>query len=174
MTPEERIKHLRTLSNVRNARYRAAHPERLRASSKKRRDATKAARNAYNVAYRATHQESVRAYRQKRSEATREYMKTYIPSHKKRRRAYYAAAQMRRQAIKRQAMPVWADQAVISALYREAERLTRETGVKYEVDHIYPLRGETVSGLHCEANLRVVTRSVNRSKSNRHPDEAVA
>jgi hypothetical protein len=31
------------------------------------------------------------------------------------------------------------------------------------------LQGETVSGLHVEANLKVVPRSVNRSKGNRIP-----
>jgi hypothetical protein len=54
------------------------------------------------------------------------------------------------------------------AVYAEAKRLSEETGIPHEVDHIIPLRGKLVSGLHVIANLRVVTRSENRRKSKRY------
>ena len=60
----------------------------------------------------------------------------------------------------------------IAAIYAESERLTRETGIPHEVDHIYPIQGKTVTGLHHEDNLRVVPRHVNRAKGNRLPEEA--
>ena len=44
----------------------------------------------------------------------------------------------------------------------------------FEVDHIIPLNGETVSGLHVLANLQVLERSANRSKGNKFMPEAVA
>ncbi len=61
----------------------------------------------------------------------------------------------------------WADRKAIAAIYLEAERRTRRTGVQWEVDHIIPLQGELVSGLHVETNLRVVRREENRLKWNR-------
>lgn len=81
------------------------------------------------------------------------------------------AALARRRARELQATPAWADQEKIAAFYTEAARLTRETGIPHEVDHIVPLAGRNVCGLHVENNLRVVTRKANRSKGNRLPRE---
>jgi hypothetical protein len=67
----------------------------------------------------------------------------------------------------RQAMPPWADREAMQAVYAEAQRLTEETGEPHEVDHVIPLLGREVSGLHVEYNLRVVRRTLNRRKSNR-------
>ncbi len=67
-------------------------------------------------------------------------------------------------------MPPWADFEAIRAIYAEARRLTRETGIPREVDHIVSLvekndSGEHIAcGLHVAENLRIVTRAENRSK----------
>jgi hypothetical protein len=84
------------------------------------------------------------------------------------------AIQGRRYAKKKLVAVAWADQKKIDAIYAEAERLTRDTGIPHEVDHIYPIQGRTVTGLHHEDNLRVVTRRENRSKGNKFPDEVAA
>lgn len=78
-----------------------------------------------------------------------------------------AAKEAKRRASKVTATPSWADLTAIKAIYEEASRLSDETGVKMHVDHIVPLAGETVCGLHCEANLRIVPADENLSKSNR-------
>lgn len=72
---------------------------------------------------------------------------------------------------KLRATPVWADQSKIEAVYAEAIRLTNETGIKHDVDHIVPLQGKTVRGLHWEGNLQVLPKAQNISKHNRYwPD----
>lgn len=67
----------------------------------------------------------------------------------------------------RQATPPWADKAAIRKIYAEAKIMTRATGLVHSVDHIVPLRGEFVWGLHVEYNLRVVLHEDNMRKGNR-------
>lgn len=64
-------------------------------------------------------------------------------------------------------MPAWADAEAIREFYLEAVRMTVKTGVLHEVDHVVPLLGKTVSGLHVECNLQVIPWLENRLKSNR-------
>lgn len=72
---------------------------------------------------------------------------------------------------KRRSRPTaWANAASIRAVYAEARRLTEQTGVPHEVDHLYSVGlNENVCGLHVENNLRVVEATVNRRKQNMLP-----
>lgn len=72
-----------------------------------------------------------------------------------------------RLAAQLQRTPQWADLKAIESFYIEARRLTAETGIEHHVDHIIPLRGRNVSGLHVETNLQVIPAEVNKRKSNR-------
>ena len=70
----------------------------------------------------------------------------------------------------KQATPKWLTQehkAQIKQFYLDAMLVSKVTGVPYAVDHIVPLRGELVSGLHVPWNLAVITREENSKKSNR-------
>ena len=69
-------------------------------------------------------------------------------------------------AIRKQATPPWADKKAIKAMYAESRKLTKDTGVYYTIDHIVPLRGKTMSGLHIAHNLRIVLWEENKIKRN--------
>ncbi len=76
----------------------------------------------------------------------------------------------KRKAAKLQRTPKWlteSDWIEIEWAYSEAHRLTKETGVLHTVDHIIPLQGKEISGLHCPQNLQILTISDNSSKGNR-------
>lgn len=76
------------------------------------------------------------------------------------------ASLSKRKAIKLMACPLWADLKAIQAMYEEARRLELVTGIKYHVDHIVPLQGKLVCGLHVPANLQVITARENIRKYN--------
>jgi hypothetical protein len=69
-----------------------------------------------------------------------------------------------------QARPLWlslGDRIAIKELYLEARALEEADGVKRHVDHIAPLQGKKVCGLHVPWNLQILTATDNLRKSNR-------
>ncbi|RZK44837.1 MAG: hypothetical protein EOO61_02385 [Hymenobacter sp.] len=72
----------------------------------------------------------------------------------------YKAANAAARASRSDAVPKWADLIAILDIYATCPE-------GYQVDHIIPLRGETVCGLHVENNLRHIKTSENLSKGNK-------
>ncbi|MCZ2412912.1 MAG: hypothetical protein LC136_01425 [Burkholderiales bacterium] len=85
-------------------------------------------------------------------------------------KAMRAKDRNRKEAIHR-ARPSWADAVAIAAFYEQAVRLSRCTGIPHHVDHVVPLRGRKVSGLHVPLNLRVIPAALNIRKGNRYAPE---
>ena len=130
--------------------YRAAHPEKVRVYNRVYREAHPEKVRARNTAYRETHLEKVKAR-----------AKAYRQSHRACKSAWQAGRRIAQQHRTLSASP-----KEIEAFYTEAERITKETGVKYSVDHVVPLQGKLVSGLHVPWNLRVIPLIDNIKKGN--------
>jgi hypothetical protein len=141
----------------------------------------KAKELAYKKEYRQRTVEQRKQYMQewhaKNVEAQTEYRKQYRLDNQKYFQEYNQINKTKilvhvrkRQASKLQRTPKWLtdiDMERISTQYQLAALLTKVTNSPWEVDHIIPLQGKSVSGLHVPSNLRVITRAKNRSKQNK-------
>ena|ERR1700744_5938552 len=67
----------------------------------------------------------------------------------------------KRRAAKLRATPKWADLSAIQLFYINCPK-------GYEVDHVIPLQGKRVCGLHVLDNLQYLTKSANCSKGNKY------
>lgn len=121
--------------------------------------------------YYEKNKEEVKARTKSKIQANREIHNKRCSDYIKRNPEKYAAIAASRRAKKLLATPSWANTDKIKELYKIAKiKERRETG-KWHVDHIVPLKSPLVCGLHCEANLQIISERDNKSKNNRHwPD----
>ena len=77
----------------------------------------------------------------------------------------------KRRAAKLLRTPKWLtsdDLFFIEEAYHLAKLRTETLSIQYHVDHILPLQGKKVSGLHVPNNLQVIPAKINLQKSNKH------
>jgi len=60
--------------------------------------------------------------------------------------------------------PTWADLDAIQEIYLLRDLMIAETRKVYHVDHIIPLQGNNICGLHVEYNLQIILAEENLSK----------
>jgi 5-methylcytosine-specific restriction endonuclease McrA len=82
-------------------------------------------------------------------------------------KAKVLALKAKRRADKPRATPAWVDLNKIKAIYSCCKQLSELTGVEHHVDHVVPLQGKNVCGLHVHYNLQILKASENISKSNK-------
>jgi hypothetical protein len=104
-----------------------------------------------------------------------EYRKTYYISNKtailKQQKNYRSVKQglinankAKRRADKLKATPNWSDKDAIRRMYIVAKFMNEKLGEDYQVDHVIPLKGKSICGLHCETNLQLLSARENRIK----------
>jgi hypothetical protein len=82
----------------------------------------------------------------------------------------YAAAAAKHRAVKLQRTPAWLDKDalwMIEQAYELAALRTKLFGFSWHVDHVIPLQGNLVSGLHVPFNLQVIPGFQNIAKNNK-------
>ena len=87
-----------------------------------------------------------------------------------------AALQAKRRAAQLQRTPAWLtaeDHRLMADYYQMAKELEVIFPWKQHVDHIVPLQGKLVSGLHTPLNLQILSEAANLQKSNKTPTQGV-
>lgn len=118
--------------------------------------------------------ESIAAAKAKWLERNKERKAASNAQWKRDNKARVTASTRDRQARQLNATPAWADAHKIRCFYYVAEALSNMWGEPFHVDHIIPLRGKTVCGLHVPENLRVIPAKENQSKGNKFDEVSFA
>lgn len=122
-------------------------------------------KSKWDKKYRDTNKEKISAqkkeFKRKNPAIVREWKKTEYEKH---RDAYILRAYNRLGRIKAQT-PDGVDYSIISIIYQQARRLSEDTGLKHEVDHIIPL---SKGGKHHQDNLQVLPWYENRWKGDKY------
>lgn len=101
----------------------------------------------------------------------RELLNKHSRNYKKNNKGKINAATRKRQAAKLKAIPSWlTDKHLddITMIYKACAKITERTGKAHHVDHIIPLQGVDVCGLHVPWNLAILPASMNLAKHNKH------
>ena len=133
------LENNREIHNARVKRWQAANKDKVRADAK---------------AWAAANPEKIRA-------KTLRYIKKHPDA--------YTARSIASVAKRAKRVPQWLsadDKWMLREAYALAKLRTQMFGFVWEVDHIIPLRGVEVSGLHVPTNIQVIPKALNRLKRN--------
>jgi hypothetical protein len=136
--------------------YYKNHPEKRKSRDDKYRENNKEKVEEYSL-----------IYRRKNADKLKKYSLNWNKANKER----HSASKAKRRARLLEAMPKWADNDIIISIYKEAILRSKTEGIQYDVDHIIPLQGKNVCGLHVHTNLQILLSDDNRRKSNKFLQE---
>jgi 5-methylcytosine-specific restriction endonuclease McrA len=122
-----------------------------------------------NKEYNKKHKEKIVAYSKQWYENNKDLVLERCSLHYKHNKGSYRAKDRKRQLSKLLRTPSWADFERIKSYYNVCAFFNEINGyTKYHVDHIIPLQGKNVSGLHVHTNLQIIPAKENLSKGNKH------
>ena len=156
-------------------RYYLKHKEKIIAASKEWAEKNKEQVKVTKHAYR---QKLTREQKDLQNAKTRERYYNNIEKNKQRKKLYRSknkhignANSAKRRAALINRTPKWLnndDIIKIKNIYKYAQTKTIETNILWVVDHIIPLQGKLVSGLHVPSNLQIIKARENESKQHKY------
>jgi len=130
----------------------------------------------YNKKYREKHRDVLIERSKDWRDVNAEKVVLYKRHYRKAEPLKHSVWDANKRAKRLQRFPPWLteeDRQSISKVYEEAKTLSRITGISYQVDHIVPLLGDNVSGLHVPWNLQVLTGLENNIKNNKFYEDEI-
>ncbi len=170
----------------RDIEYKQIHKDEINLKNIVYRNDNKPKKKIADALYRENHKDDLREYRLKRriehpekiieqNKKTLEWQKNNPEKCRIRNRkweinnpAKAKAKCARRRAKQLGCYPVWADNLKILSIYDECQYLNTTHTQQYEVDHVIPMGGKNITGLHVDQNLQIITLEANRAKSNKY------
>lgn len=167
------------LANLETVRSKAVayywkNPEKSRARRRKYGKENRQAEAARSREWFLANPEKVREYQRRDFEKNREKKSAFAKEWRKRNVAKQRFYSNRRRAMEYAAVPVVPPdlepimRAEVLAIYAEARTTQELTGIRHDVDHIFPIMK---GGVHAPWNLRVILRSENQSKKDKWPSD---
>lgn len=154
LVPREHRREIAKQSATRLAEKRSESSRQYRLKNP---DKVKAGKAAYRARHSEREREKAREYKQREAGRLKEWSAAY----KRENKGRINAANRARVAHIKRATPPWANLDAIEQMYIEAAQLGMH------VDHVIPLRGKFVSGLHVENNLQLLPPVENHRKYNK-------
>jgi hypothetical protein len=135
------------------------NPEGYREAKRLRRENNPELYKAIDKKYREA---NIDVCRKRSNESSKKYYERY-PEKLRAKSSKYRAVKLDR-------LPKWItkeEESQIRSMYKLCRKISKITGIPHEVDHVLPLQGRLVSGLHTISNLQIITKEQNATKSNK-------
>lgn len=148
-------------AQVRLSSWREANPEKRAEHRRKHKQLHRDIENQQHKSWLNADPQRKEKYRIQKNEATKNWRKSNPEKGQKNVQNY--------RARKIERMPKWLNDGHLfemESIYKYCSALN-SIGLNYHVDHIIPMRGETVSGMHVPWNLQVIPAIDNIRKNNR-------
>lgn len=131
----------------------------------------KEAEREYKKLYRAQNSLEHASYMQEWRKVNKDHTQQYGKKYREANKAFVNFLCQKRKIALTNRTPPWLsedDLWAIQEAYLLAEKRTQLFGFSWHVDHVIPLRGKNVSGLHVPNNLQVIPAIDNLRKTNKY------
>lgn len=124
---------------------------------------------ANNEAWKAANPERYKEIGRQIYQDKKDWYNAYSRQHYYENKGIYRAKDAKYRATKLQATPSWLTEKQlhdITVIYTACAKVSERTGKPHHVDHVVPLQGENICGLHVPWNLAIIPAKMNLAKSN--------